>query len=176
MNHDCSCPYTQDNPPYNKGAFWIEISFPCEYPFKPPTIRFRTKIYHPNVDEKGEFCLPIISAENWQPSTRIDQGMTWAGWIELGLPDGFYSIATLCTFFCFKEVSLLIFSAAIQALIELLNNPEIDFPRRPEVATEFRQDHEKFLLQAEDHTCNFSEKRPCEWPVLTDWSPPYIIF
>ncbi|KAL7288859.1 ubiquitin-conjugating enzyme E2 L3-like [Trichogramma pretiosum] len=62
-----------DNPPYNKGAFRIEINFPAEYPFKPPRINFKTKIYHPNVDEKGQVCLPIISAEHWKPATKTDQ-------------------------------------------------------------------------------------------------------
>ncbi|XP_060075611.1 ubiquitin-conjugating enzyme E2 L3-like [Ylistrum balloti] len=62
-----------DIPPYNKGAFRIEINFPAEYPFKPPKITFKTKIYHPNVDEKGQVCLPIISAENWKPATKTDQ-------------------------------------------------------------------------------------------------------
>lgn len=65
---------TQDNPPYNRGAFRIEINFPAEYPFKPPKITFKTKIYHPNIDEKGQICLPIIQAENWKPATRTDQG------------------------------------------------------------------------------------------------------
>uniref|UniRef100_A0A8C6X172 UBC core domain-containing protein n=1 Tax=Naja naja TaxID=35670 RepID=A0A8C6X172_NAJNA len=88
-----------DNPLYNKEAFWIEINFPCDYPFKPPTISFITKISHLNVNEKGEVCLPIISANYWKFETKIDQGMTWAGWIELGLLDGFHSIATLCLFF-----------------------------------------------------------------------------
>lgn len=62
-----------DNPPYNKGAFRIEINFPVEYPFKPPKINFKTKIYHPNIDEKGQVCLSIISAENWKPATKTDQ-------------------------------------------------------------------------------------------------------
>jgi ubiquitin-conjugating enzyme E2 L3 len=62
-----------ENPPYNKGAFRIEINFPAEYPFKPPKINFKTKIYHPNIDEKGQVCLPIISAENWKPATKADQ-------------------------------------------------------------------------------------------------------
>ncbi|XP_078682243.1 ubiquitin-conjugating enzyme E2 L3-like isoform X2 [Branchiostoma floridae x Branchiostoma belcheri] len=62
-----------DSPPYNRGAFKIEIVFPAEYPFKPPRITFKTKIYHPNIDEKGQVCLPIISAENWKPATRTDQ-------------------------------------------------------------------------------------------------------
>ncbi|XKL64227.1 hypothetical protein PGB90_004313 [Kerria lacca] len=62
-----------ENPPFNKGAFRIEINFPAEYPFKPPKINFKTKIYHPNIDEKGQVCLPIISAENWKPATKTDQ-------------------------------------------------------------------------------------------------------
>jgi len=65
---------TQENAPYNKGAFRIRIDFPAEYPFKPPKITFLTKIYHPNIDEKGQVCLPIISPENWKPATRTDQG------------------------------------------------------------------------------------------------------
>ncbi|XP_026539560.1 ubiquitin-conjugating enzyme E2 L3-like isoform X1 [Notechis scutatus] len=113
-----------DNPPYNKGAFRIEISFPCEYPFKPPTIRFKTKIYHPNVDEMGKCCLPIISAQNWKLDTTIEQ--------------------------------------VILALIELVNNPKTEPPLRPGVVKEFVEDREKFLSRAEDHTCNFSEKRPCK--------------
>uniref|UniRef100_A0A671DSE0 Ubiquitin conjugating enzyme E2 L5 n=1 Tax=Rhinolophus ferrumequinum TaxID=59479 RepID=A0A671DSE0_RHIFE len=51
-----------DNPPYDKG-----------YPFKPPKITFKTKIYHPNIDEKVQVCLPVISAENWKPATKTDQ-------------------------------------------------------------------------------------------------------
>jgi len=62
-----------ESAPYSKGAFRIEINFPAEYPFKPPKILFRTKIYHPNIDEKGQVCLPIISVENWKPATKTDQ-------------------------------------------------------------------------------------------------------
>jgi len=62
-----------DQPPYNKGAFRIDIHFPAEYPFKPPKVTFKTKIYHPNIDEKGQVCLPIISPENWKPATKTDQ-------------------------------------------------------------------------------------------------------
>ncbi|XP_061783392.1 ubiquitin-conjugating enzyme E2 L3a [Nerophis lumbriciformis] len=62
-----------ESPPYDKGAFRVEIIFPTEYPFKPPRITFKTKIYHPNVDEKGGVCLGIISIENWKPATRTAQ-------------------------------------------------------------------------------------------------------
>jgi len=62
-----------DKAPYNKGAFLIDLVFPPEYPFKPPKVSFRTKIYHPNIDEKGQVCLPIVAAENWKPATKTEQ-------------------------------------------------------------------------------------------------------
>ncbi|CAD5213725.1 unnamed protein product [Bursaphelenchus okinawaensis] len=59
--------------PYSKGAFRIQVTFPAEYPFKPPKIVFNTQIYHPNVDEKGQVCLGIVLPENWKPATKIVQ-------------------------------------------------------------------------------------------------------
>lgn len=66
----------QDREPYNKGAYKVKFEFPAEYPFKPPTVTFLTKIYHPNIDEKGQVCLPIVSVEHWKPATKTEQGKT----------------------------------------------------------------------------------------------------
>lgn len=62
-----------ERPPYNLKAFRLCISFPREYPFQPPTVKFTTRIYHPNVDRDGRVCLPIISKKNWKASTRTCQ-------------------------------------------------------------------------------------------------------
>lgn len=35
-------------------------------------IAFKTKIHHPNIDAKGQVCLPVISAKNWEPATKTD--------------------------------------------------------------------------------------------------------
>jgi ubiquitin-conjugating enzyme E2 L3 len=53
-----------DSPPYDKGAFRIEVNFPAEYPSKFPKITFKTKIYHTNIDEMGQVCLSVIRVEN----------------------------------------------------------------------------------------------------------------
>lgn len=101
--------FLQDNPPYDKGAFRIEIIFPTEYPFKPPKITFKTKIYHPNIDEKGQVCLPVISAENWKPATKTDQGRFLFVWVLLS----FYVLSAsridiysteLCIIFKYRKV------------------------------------------------------------------------
>uniref|UniRef100_A0A915EPJ2 UBC core domain-containing protein n=1 Tax=Ditylenchus dipsaci TaxID=166011 RepID=A0A915EPJ2_9BILA len=57
----------------NNMAFKVTVEFPPEYPFKPPVLRFETKIYHPNVDETGLVCISIISTEHWKPATRTQQ-------------------------------------------------------------------------------------------------------
>jgi ubiquitin-conjugating enzyme E2 L3 len=59
--------------PYNLGAFKIKIEYPEDYPFKPPKVTFQTRIYHPNVDDKGQVCLSIINPDQWKPATKTDQ-------------------------------------------------------------------------------------------------------
>lgn len=62
-----------DQLPYSLKAFHLRIDFPREYPLKPPTLTFTTKIYHPNISEDGLVCLPLISTENWKPYTKTYQ-------------------------------------------------------------------------------------------------------
>lgn len=109
-------------PPFNYGAFRVELNFPVEYPFKPPRLTLKTKIYHPNFDEKGQICLSIVSPENWKPATRVNQVM--------------------------------------EALVQLIHEPEPDHPLRADLAEEFVTNRKKFLKNAEEHTKKFSDKRP----------------
>ncbi len=39
------------NTPYEDGFFQLDILAPPDYPFKPPEIRFVTKVWHPNISE-----------------------------------------------------------------------------------------------------------------------------
>ncbi|KAK1335800.1 hypothetical protein QTO34_003595 [Cnephaeus nilssonii] len=62
-----------ERPPYNLRAFNVRITFPEEYPMRPPTVTFTTRIYHPNVGIDGQVCLPIISDNNWKLYTKAYQ-------------------------------------------------------------------------------------------------------
>jgi len=50
--------------PYAGLMFKLSFDFPNNYPYAPPTVLFKTPIYHPNVDFSGRICLDILK-DKW---------------------------------------------------------------------------------------------------------------
>lgn len=65
-----ACIIGPSDSPYAGGLFFLDIIFPENYPFKPPKVRFKTTIYHPNINSNGSICLDILKT-HWSPALTI---------------------------------------------------------------------------------------------------------
>ncbi|XP_006922275.2 ubiquitin-conjugating enzyme E2 G1 [Pteropus alecto] len=45
---------------YEGGVFKAHLTFPKDYPLRPPKMKFITEIWHPNVDKNGDVCISIL--------------------------------------------------------------------------------------------------------------------
>lgn len=68
---------------YAGGYFKAIVKFPSDYPYSPPTLRFTSKVWHPNVYENGDLCISILHppvddpqsgelpCERWNPTQNV---------------------------------------------------------------------------------------------------------
>ena len=56
--------------PYEGGVFRVKIVLSADFPAQPPRGVFLTKIYHPNVDARGNICVNTLK-KDWDPSHGI---------------------------------------------------------------------------------------------------------
>lgn len=57
--------------PYSQGLWRLHLRMPQDYPRNPPKATFKTRIYHPNVDENtGAVCLETLKRD-WDPKLTL---------------------------------------------------------------------------------------------------------
>ena len=71
--------------PFEDGVFVTRLVFPQDYPLNPPSMRFISKIFHPNIYPDGKVCISILhppgddptgyekSSERWSPVQSVEK-------------------------------------------------------------------------------------------------------
>ncbi|RMZ78678.1 hypothetical protein DV738_g3745, partial [Chaetothyriales sp. CBS 135597] len=103
---------------YYGGYFKAQMTFPKDYPYRPPGFRFMKPLWHPNVYEDGRLCISILHA----PGDDIMSGET-AGerWSPI---QGVESV--------------------LISILSLLDDAHPDSPANLDAAIQFRTDKEAF--------------------------------
>ncbi|VDN01095.1 unnamed protein product [Thelazia callipaeda] len=117
--------------PYNICDYQVQFRFPKEYPFKAPNIKFLTKIYHPNISEKGDVSLPIANPENWKPSVKVDHVLPPSTGINQNIP-------------------------VLTALIDLFNSPQLSCVLRNDLAELYMKDPDAYAKNATEFGKHYS--------------------
>lgn len=64
-----------EDSPFKDFYFKLSIDVGPRYPMEPPTIRFVSPIYHPNIDCEGRICLDQLKVQplgSWSPCLNIN--------------------------------------------------------------------------------------------------------
>lgn len=122
--------------PYENGFFFFDVNFPDDYPFSPPTLKYRTngnKIrFNPNLYRNGKVCLSILNTwdgPGWSPCNTISTVMLSI----LGLVLTKDPIRNEPGFSDCKEFTSQVYNAIIQhetmniGVINMLSNPPYGF-------------------------------------------------
>lgn len=57
--------------PYSEGLWRLHLKVPEDYPNSPPKATFRTRIWHPNVEElSGAVCVDTLKRD-WEPKLTL---------------------------------------------------------------------------------------------------------
>lgn len=106
--------------PFEKGIFQLRMEFPMEFPMLPPTLRFLSEFWHPNVYLDGSVCISIL-----HPPTQDEMSGEFIE--ERWLPT--------------RSISSIMIS-----IMSMLNDPNINSPANLTASVQFRDERENYKL------------------------------
>ncbi|KAL5993592.1 Ubiquitin-conjugating enzyme 13 [Asimina triloba] len=103
---------------YDGGYFNAIMSFPANYPNSPPTVRFTSDMWHPNVYPDGRVCISILHAPGEDPNG--------------------YELASE------RWTPVHMVESIVLSIISMLSSPNDESPANIEAAKEWRERRDDF--------------------------------
>ncbi|XP_019706322.1 ubiquitin-conjugating enzyme E2 7 isoform X2 [Elaeis guineensis] len=100
------------------GYFNAIMSFPTNYPNSPPTVRFISEMWHPNVYPDGRVCISILHAPGEDPNGYELASERWS------------PVHTV--------------ESIVLSIISMLSSPNDESPANIEAAKEWRERRDDF--------------------------------
>ena len=103
---------------YEGGFFNARLTFPPDYPQSPPTCRFTSEVWHPNVYADGRVCISILHNPGDDPTGYERASERWSP---------VHTVETI-----------------MLSIISMLSSPNDESPANVDAAKEWREDREGF--------------------------------
>mmetsp|Transcript_15110 Transcript_15110/g.36553 ORF Transcript_15110/g.36553 Transcript_15110/m.36553 type:complete len:166 (-) Transcript_15110:185-682(-) len=103
---------------YEGGFFVANMSFPPDYPNKPPSVKFVSEMWHPNVYADGKVCISILHSPGEDPMGYEQANERWS------------PVQTVETI--------------MLSIISMLSSPNDESPANIDAAKQFREDYAGF--------------------------------
>ncbi|CAG8612297.1 8638_t:CDS:2, partial [Ambispora leptoticha] len=100
------------------GFFKARLTFPKDYPLMPPSLKFITEMWHPNVYPNGDVCISILHPPGEDKYGYEDAGERW-------MP--VHTVETI-----------------MLSVISMLSTPNDESPANVEAAKEWRENYPAF--------------------------------
>ena len=122
-----------EDSPYEGGQFDLIIQFPTNYPFKPPGLKFMTKLFHPNINNKGLICLDILK-DQWCVTLCCLCACVW-----VHVCCQYFELQPLHVTLNANRSPALSISKVLLSVCSLLCDPNPNDPLEPQIASLFKQ-------------------------------------
>ncbi|KAI8337220.1 ubiquitin-conjugating enzyme E2 7 [Chlamydoabsidia padenii] len=103
---------------YEGGFFKAVMTFPPTYPIMPPTLKFVTEMYHPNVYPDGTVCISILHPPGDDKYGYEQANERWSP---------VHTVETI-----------------LLSVISMLSSPNDESPANIEAAKDYREDYAQF--------------------------------
>eukprot|EP01015_Nassula_variabilis_P020620 TRINITY_DN3586_c0_g1_i3.p2 TRINITY_DN3586_c0_g1~~TRINITY_DN3586_c0_g1_i3.p2 ORF type:complete len:131 (+),score=14.50 TRINITY_DN3586_c0_g1_i3:66-458(+) len=104
---------------YEGGLFIATLKFPDDYPYSPPSMKFKTDMWHPNIYQDGSVCISILhppGQDQFNPQEKEEEK-----WRPILGPE-----------------------TIIISVISMLTDPNTESPANLDASVQFRNDYQGY--------------------------------